>query len=78
MARFYNSFFEATIAVQDMADFIGGNVTLMVTRRKYSAPKKYQSFIVGALTFSKPCKNVPSYLAYLAVSDGSGSSPERN
>ena len=75
IARFYNSFFETTIAVQDLADFIGANVTLMITRRKYHAHKKYQSFIVGALTFSKPCHNIPCYLAYLAVSDGSGSSP---
>jgi hypothetical protein len=75
VARFYNTFFESSIAVQEMADYVRENVTLLVTRRRYDGHKVVEIAIVGALTFSKPCSNVPCYLAYLGVSNGNGTLP---
>lgn len=72
LAQFYHSFFQAKVTVGQMNHFIHENVSLIITRRVYSAAKRYMLEIVGALTFSRPKKDKPCYLAYLAVSDGQG------
>jgi hypothetical protein len=75
LAKFYNSFFHASVTTPQMTAYLHENVSLVVTRRAYSSPKKYSSQIVAALSFSRPCTDQATYIAYLAVSNGKGQLP---
>ena len=75
LAQFYESFFDSKVARTQVNKFIHDNVSLVVTRRVYTSVKKYNLEIVGALSFSLPAKDRPTYLAYIAVSHGEGSLP---
>jgi hypothetical protein len=72
---FYKRFFDSSVTSPFMRKFFRDNVTLMVARRKYYKPTDYHLELVGALTFSRPRDKLPTYLAYMAVSDGLNQTP---
>ena len=70
LSAFYEHFFATGVKSDDMRKFFSENVTLMVVRRVQSNPTTFYVQVVGAITFSRPRDQVPTYLAYMAVSDG--------
>jgi hypothetical protein len=70
LVAFYEHFFDAGVSSEDLRKFFSANVTLMVVRRLQYRPDAFHLEIVGAVTFSRPRDQVPTYLAYMAVSDG--------
>ena len=70
LVDFYQHFFDAGVSSDQLREFFSANVTLMVVRRLQYRPGAFHVQIVGAITFSRPRDRVPTYLAYMAVSDG--------
>ena len=75
LAKFYHSFFDSSVSVKEIDNYVHDNVSLIITWRVYSGAKRFSLQVVAALTFSRPRENLPSYLAYFAVSHGLGSLP---
>jgi hypothetical protein len=67
---FYQHFFATSVSTTDLHNLFSENVTIMVVRRLYYNPTSCRAELVGALTFSRPRDRLPTYLAYMAVSDG--------
>jgi hypothetical protein len=70
--KFYASFFAAGLPEKDHVKFFEENVNIIVVRRNYYQADKYSLEIVGAVTFSRPRHGIPTYLAFMGVSDGAG------
>jgi hypothetical protein len=70
--KFYASFFATVLPEKDHIKYFEENVNIIVVRRNYYQADKYSLEIVGALTFSRPRHGIPTYLAFMGVSDGSG------
>jgi hypothetical protein len=73
---FYQRFFGgSSVSRESMCKFFSENVTAMIVRRIQTSPKSYRSELVGAITFSRPRDRQPTYLAYMAVSNGLNRAP---
>jgi hypothetical protein len=77
LAKFYNSFFDASVTMLQMSTFIHKNVSLVVKRCTYSSPLKYVSQVVAALAFTWSCKDQATYLANLIIHQNLGSVDKR-
>ena len=67
---FYKHVFHSTLREDNMHNFFRQHATVMIIRRCYYRKASFRLEIVGALTFSRPTNRVPTYLAYVAVSNG--------
>ena len=70
LAEFYGHFFKSGVDAKHLKRFFGQHATVMVVRHVYYKSDCYRLEIVGALSFSRPTDSVPTYLAFLAVSNG--------
>ena len=76
VADFYLSFFkEGSVSKKRLINFLAQHVTLVVARAIHHRRETFHIEIVAAITFSRPKEDVPTYLAYLAVADGSPGMP---
>jgi hypothetical protein len=72
LVEFYRHFFQTGgVSEKNMKYFLSQHVTVMVVRHIFYQSDRFCMEIVGALSFSRPTDCVPTYLAYLAVSDWS-------
>jgi hypothetical protein len=71
LLEFYRHFFQTGgVSEKNMKYFLSQHVTVMVVRHIFYKSDRFRMEIVGALSFSRPTDCVPTYLAYVAVSDG--------
>lgn len=70
LLNFYKHVFFSDTREKNMHAFFQKHATIMIIRHTYYLKQKYRLEIIGALTFSRPIDRVPTYLAYVAVSNG--------
>ena len=76
VADFYLKFFkDGSVSKKRVINFLSQHVTLVVARAIPHRRDTYQLQIVAALSFSRPKEDVPTYLAYVAVADGTSGLP---
>jgi hypothetical protein len=70
LSELYDHFFESGVDEKNLRRFFGLHATVLVLRHVYYKSNRFCMEIVGALSFSRPTDSLPTYMAYLAVSNG--------